>query len=102
MSATQKAREAMDEYLYDAYCDAVAGGMEIEFAARCVAETKRRIDSGRSHDCDEWQAIGHARRVSKAYRERGPDAMLPDVIRCDRCHRPMAECHRPLGVGSCR
>jgi hypothetical protein len=74
MSAANNARRAMDEYL---------------------CSIPSCIECGRARG-------GHARRVSDAYRQRGPGAMLPDVIRCDRCHRPMAECHRPLGVGSCR
>lgn len=53
-------------------------------------------------DAEMQERCGYLTRVSQHLRQRGPSAMLPDVLRCDRCHRPMAECHRPLGVGSCR
>ena len=46
-----------DGALFDLYCNAVDGGMEIDFAMSCIKEVLRRMDSGRSHDCDEYRAL---------------------------------------------
>lgn len=48
------------EFVFKLMTEAVDKGMNLDFAAMCAGEVVRRIESGRSHDCDEWQTLVHA------------------------------------------
>ena len=45
------------DYGYDLFVRAVDKGMDVEHAARLGAEVQRRIDQGRSHDCDAFRVL---------------------------------------------
>ena len=53
----------MPQFVWDAYTAACDAGMKMSLAAYCAVEVMSRINSGRSHDCDEWQTLIRAKRA---------------------------------------
>ena len=69
--------QAFDNFLYKLYCQAVEGGMDLTFAAKCAGEMGTREASGRSWDCDEYRAL-----CSSAYPEPIPPSAIADEGGC--------------------